>query len=66
MPVTVFLGRWSASSGSIAEGNSGTTTLDIPVFFTRFTSAPGAVSVHWATSNGTATGGATCTAGVDY
>ncbi len=40
--------------------------LNIPVIFTRATGASGPVSVAWATSSGTAIGGASCTGTTDF
>src|SRR5262249_36509485 len=57
----------SISDASVTEGNSSTSTAT----FTVTLSAPssGTVTVHYATANGStnpATGGASCSAGVDY
>ena len=64
--IYVTLGHWDAGNANIFEGNSGTTQLNIPVIFTRATGASGPVSVAWATSSGTAIGGASCTGTTDF
>jgi CSLREA domain-containing protein len=55
---------FSSAAYSINEGNSGTTNQ--PVTVNRIGGTAGAVSVNYATSNGTATGGSSCSGGVDY
>ncbi len=46
------------------EGNIGTTSFDFTVSLSDASSQP--VTVHYATTDGTATGGAACAAGTDY
>lgn len=46
------------------EGNSGTTTLAIPVTLSQAVTSP--VTLTWTFGSGTATGGGSCTTGVDY
>jgi hypothetical protein len=62
--VTVRVGpppTMSISGGSVREGNSGTTPMTFTVSLSRASTAP--VSVHWSTSNGTATAGSDYVAG---
>ena len=59
--------QFSQANYNVTEGNTGITTATITV--TRTGNQSGAnntVTVDYATSSGTATGGAACTAGVDY
>ncbi|MCK9532835.1 MAG: DUF1566 domain-containing protein [Gammaproteobacteria bacterium] len=54
----------SVADAAVLEGNSGTTSLVFAV--TLSTQANGDVTVDYATSSGSAAGGAGCTIGVDY
>ncbi len=54
----------SINNVSINEGNSGTTNFTFTVTSSATNSM--GISVAYATGNGTATGGTSCTAGVDY
>lgn len=54
----------SIANASTNEGNSGTTILNFPV--TLDVAAPTNVTASYATTAGTATAGASCSAGVDY
>ena len=56
--------RLSASNYEITGGDAGTRTQTVTV--ERIGGTDGAVSVNYATSNGTATGGAACGGNVDY
>ena len=56
--------RLSASNYEISGGEAGTRTQTVTV--ERIGGTDGAVSVNYATSNGTATGGAACGGNVDY
>ena len=51
----------SITDASASEGNTGTTTVSVPV--TLSAASPLAVSVNWATADGTATAGSDYTAG---
>lgn len=53
-----------ATSGAAAEGNSGTSTLSFTVSLSA--AATATTTATYAFTDGTATGGASCTAGVDY
>ncbi len=64
--VFVTLGSWSIGSINLPEGNSGTSTLDIPVTFTRGGTATGPVSIQFTTGGGTATAGPCGTGSNDY
>jgi hypothetical protein len=54
----------SIGNDNINEGNSGTTTLAIPVTLSQAATSP--VTLTWTFGSGTATGGGSCTTGVDY
>jgi hypothetical protein len=61
-------GAWSiTTNASTVEGNSGSHVISFNVHYDHSLSwMDDNVSVHWATSNGTAIGGGSCAAGVDY
>ncbi len=59
-------GSWSVNDVSTSEGNSGTKTLTFTVTYTRHQGDSGTATVDYATGGGTATGGTSCTVGVDY
>lgn len=53
-----------ATPSAVNEGNSGTTTLNFTVSLS--TAASATTTAAYSLSGGTATGGATCTSGIDY
>lgn len=58
--------QFSSATYSTTESLDGLGGTGILIAVTRTGATENAVSVNYATSNGTATGGANCTAGVDY
>ncbi|MCX7946711.1 MAG: hypothetical protein N2557_07050 [Hydrogenophilus sp.] len=51
-------------SGKVVEGNSGTTILNIPITLSQAAGVP--LTVTWQWGGGTATGGGSCSGGVDF
>ena len=56
--------QFGASNYAINEGNAGTSTQTVRV--DRVGGSTGAVTVNYATSNGSATGGGSCGGGIDF
>ncbi|MDD5716423.1 MAG: Calx-beta domain-containing protein [Sulfuricurvum sp.] len=63
--VTGDNGALSVSNASLSEGDSGSNPMTFTVSLDTLNPAQD-VTVSYATSNGTATGGTSCTSGVDY